>query len=121
MLADLHGDVAAHQRDVVVDHTAGLDRALIAPQDRADAREQLAERVGLGHVIVRADLQTDDFVDLGAFGGEHDDRTRLCSRMRRHRAVPSMPGSIRSSSTRSMPPLVNSSRPSSPLAAAETS
>ena len=74
MLANLHGDVAAHQRDVVVDHTAGLDRALIAPQDRADAREQLAERVGLGHVIVRADLQTDDFVDLGAFGGEHDDR-----------------------------------------------
>ena len=46
MLADLHGDVAAHQRDVVVDRTAGLDRALVAPQDRADAREQLAERVG---------------------------------------------------------------------------
>src|ERR1700722_14667706 len=39
------------------------------PEHGAHAGHQLAEAVGLGHVVVGADLQPDDGIDLGPFGG----------------------------------------------------
>jgi hypothetical protein len=45
-----------------------------APQDSLDPGEQLARGVRLGHVVVGADLQSDDLVDLTVLGREHDDR-----------------------------------------------
>ena len=41
---------------------------------RADAGEQLAEAERLDHVVVRAELEADDPVDLVATRGHHDDR-----------------------------------------------
>src|SRR5690606_18316318 len=54
----------------------GLRRgdARAAPQDRADARDQLAQFARLGEIVVRAELQPDDPVDGARGGGEHDDR-----------------------------------------------
>ena len=43
-------------------------------QHRLDAGEQLTAGVGLGDVVVGADLQPDDLVDLAVLGGEHDHR-----------------------------------------------
>ena len=67
-------------------HGAGLDRLalarrggpveLAAAQLGADAAEQLADRERLGHVVVGADLEADDLVDLGVLGGQQDDRHR---------------------------------------------
>ena len=37
-------------------------------------RDELAQPERLGHVVVGADLQTDDGVDLGVARGDHDDR-----------------------------------------------
>ena len=74
MLAHLHGDVAAHQRNVVVHGAGGLGGGLVAAHHGPDARQKLTEGVRLGHIIVRADLKADDLIDLGALGGEHDDR-----------------------------------------------
>lgn len=44
-----------------------------APQHGVDAGQQLARRERLAEVVVRADLQADDAVDLVAAGGEQDD------------------------------------------------
>ena len=78
--------LAAHGGDVAdeVDRDrAGFDldrlgerRAveLAAAQLGADAAEQLAHREGLGDVVVGADLEPDDLVDLGVLGGQDDDR-----------------------------------------------
>ncbi len=43
-------------------------------QHRADACDQLACRIGLGHVVVSAQLQADHLVDLAIPGGHHDHR-----------------------------------------------
>jgi hypothetical protein len=47
---------------------------LAAAQLGAHAAEQLAHREGLGDVVVGADLEPDDLVDLGVLGGQEDDR-----------------------------------------------
>ena len=43
-------------------------------QHGLDPGQQLARRVRLGDVVVGADLQPDDLVDLAVLGGQHDDR-----------------------------------------------
>lgn len=60
-----------------------------AAQDRAQARRQLARRAGLGDVIVRAELETHDAVDVVAARGEHDHRyaARLPDAAQRFHAV----------------------------------
>ena len=45
-----------------------------AAQDRADAGDELAGGIRLGHVIISAELKADDLVDLGITCGHHDDR-----------------------------------------------
>ena len=47
--------------------------ALAAPQDGPDPRHQLARVEGLGHVIVSADLQANDLVQVIVAGGQHQD------------------------------------------------
>jgi len=44
-----------------------------SPQDRADAREQLARHEGLGQVVVGAHLEADDAVHVLAARGQHQD------------------------------------------------
>src|SRR4029079_8883674 len=46
---------------------------LAAPQDRLDARDQLAAAEGFGQVIVGPPFQADHAIDLVTLGGEHDD------------------------------------------------
>ena len=45
-----------------------------------NAGEQFAQAEGLRHVIIRAEFEADDLVDLLAFGGEHQDRHAALSR-----------------------------------------
>src|SRR5688572_20210347 len=45
-----------------------------APQYRLDASDELARVEGLRQVIVGADFEADDAIDVVALGGEHDDR-----------------------------------------------
>ena len=45
-----------------------------APQQRANARDELARRERLDEVVVGAELETGDAVLFLALGGEHDDR-----------------------------------------------
>ena len=45
-----------------------------APEQRANAQDQLAHAVRLHDVVVRADLEADDAVDLLAPRGAHDHR-----------------------------------------------
>ena len=51
-----------------------LGRAARAPQQGADAGQQLARIEGLGQVIVGAHLETDHAVDRDRLGREHQDR-----------------------------------------------
>ena len=56
-----------------------------AAQHRADPGHQLPRREGLGHIVVCTQFETDDFVDLAVFGGEHDHRdVRLLSQGAAH-------------------------------------
>ena len=56
--------------------TSSVARSLAASraQHGAHAGDQLAQPVRLGDVVVGADLEADDRVDLGALGRDHDDR-----------------------------------------------
>ncbi len=78
-------DLAVHGDGVTVDvegDAASLQHALIdlvirlhdAAQHSAHPRQQLTRRVRLGDVVIRAELETDDDVDLGVLRSEHDDR-----------------------------------------------
>src|SRR5919108_1335424 len=53
-----------------------------AAHDGVDPRQHLAHRERLGDVVVGAQLEADDLVDLGVFGRDHDDRhaARLAQR-----------------------------------------
>ena len=48
--------------------------AVGAPQERPDPAHQLAQGEGLGDVVVRAQLEADDLVELVAAGGQEQDR-----------------------------------------------
>ena len=74
-----HGLPAAHDlarlgvvREVVEREGPGLDD-LGAPQERADARQQLPEREGLDQVVVGAGVEPLDLVLDGVAGREHED------------------------------------------------
>ena len=45
-----------------------------APEHRAHPGDELPRGERLGHVVVRAELQADDLVDLAVLGGQHDHR-----------------------------------------------
>ena len=81
----------------------GARRPRRPAQHRLHPQHQLARRERLGHVVVGAELQAEHPVGLLAERGQHDDRQRpgRAARSRRHTSSPSMPGSIRSSTTRS--------------------
>ena len=55
------------------------DRAgrLDAPQDGIDPREQLGERERLGDVVIRAEPQRGDLVELAVARGQHDHRHQV--------------------------------------------
>ena len=44
------------------------------PQERLDPAHQLAQAERLGQVVVRAELEADDLVDLVVAGGQDEDR-----------------------------------------------
>ena len=46
---------------------------MASAEDGLDACEELADAEGLGDVVVGSELEAEDFVDLLALGGEHDD------------------------------------------------
>ena len=48
--------------------------AIPAPQNRFDARNEFARVEWLGQVIVRAEFETEDLVDIFVAGGEHENR-----------------------------------------------
>lgn len=57
---------------------------LRAPQHRTDAREQLARVEGLAEIVIGAELEPDDAVDVVSPRGEHEDRRPLHGRLRAH-------------------------------------
>ena len=73
MALDVH-DHAATAQDVLLQLLLLELRLAAAAQHRADAGDELAGAVRLGHVVVRADLQAHDLVDFAVAGGDHDDR-----------------------------------------------
>jgi len=53
----------------------GVGRALAgSAQQSVNAGEQFAEAEGFGDVIIRAEIEADDFINFLPFGGEHQDR-----------------------------------------------
>jgi hypothetical protein len=73
-------------RSMSIGDAPALDDALVestsawpTTQHGPHAREQLARRVRLRDVVVGAELETHDDVDLGVLRGEHDDRDVLAS------------------------------------------
>ena len=71
------GGARAVDDEVVDVQDVGLGRgqlAVRAAQQRADARDELAQAIRLGEVVVRAHLQAEDLVDLVGLDGEHEDR-----------------------------------------------
>ena len=76
--------------------------ALGPAQQRVHPGDQLAHAERLRHVVVGADREPDEEVGLAVAGGEHQDRAPARSRwMRLQTSMPSRPGSMRSSTTRS--------------------
>ena len=51
-----------------------VDRLLRAAEERPDPGRQLAQAERLRHVVVGAELEADDLVELRVLGREHDDR-----------------------------------------------
>src|SRR5207245_4438772 len=49
-------------------------RLLCSAQERPDAGEELSEAERLCHVVVRAELEPDDLVDLRALRRQHENR-----------------------------------------------
>ena len=53
-----------------------ISAAFCSPQDCPDAGDQFARVEGLGDIVVGADLETDNAVDVGATRRQHDDGQR---------------------------------------------
>ena len=61
----------------MADHPAALGVGEVAigpPEEGLDPAQELPQPEGLGHVVVRAELQADDLVDLVVAGREHEHR-----------------------------------------------
>src|SRR5699024_12711889 len=58
------------EHGLVVDFL-GLD---IATQHRTHTRQKLTRGVGLRHIVIGAEFESHDLVDLRVLGREHDDR-----------------------------------------------
>ena len=83
-----HADLAAVDRDgVPVDvqrHAPSFEDAVVEvrlgggepAQHCAHPCEQFPSRIGLGHIVVSAELESHDDIDLGVLRREHDDRNR---------------------------------------------
>ena len=65
----VHLDLPGH-------HHVGRGRSVGAPQHRLHPGDQLPRRERLRDVVVRAELEAEDAVDLVVAGGEHDDGQR---------------------------------------------
>ncbi len=68
---EIDHDVAAVDQLVAATGQVGRRRT---PEKRADATSELADRERLRDVVVRAELETEDLVELVVAGGQHDDR-----------------------------------------------
>jgi hypothetical protein len=66
----------ADDLDLLGRRAGGLGRRA-APQHRVDPREQLARVERLGQIVVGADLEADDAVDILDLRSQHDDRRRI--------------------------------------------
>jgi len=88
--ADLEPDPAliASFRDEVklarLEHFRRLRHAFLAPQDRFDSGHQFAGTKRLHHVIIRADLQPQNTVNLFPLGRKKNNRHRLQALVRAH-------------------------------------
>jgi hypothetical protein len=77
LLADPHLAPAGVDREVAVRQHLRLELLALgrgAPEDRLHPGDELARVEGLRHVVVGADLQPDDLVDVLVPGREHQDR-----------------------------------------------
>ena len=105
LAADERAPAAGVDREAVEAQRRRLLRRGVDPaQHGVDAGHELGRRERLDDVVVGAEPQADHPVGLLALGGQQDHRdprSRPESRMRRITSRPSMPGSIRSSTTRS--------------------
>ena len=100
--------VVADVHDVVV--VAGL--GLATAQDRLHPGDDLAGRERLGDVVVGAQLEAEDAIDLAVAGGEEQHRHACCvARIRRHTSKPSMSGRPMSSTHERRPVLVDQLQP----------
>ena len=73
---EIDKSLAAKSEEAIKDEIAGRGGPRVhldAAKRRAHAGHELARREGLGHVVVRADGQADDLVDLVVTGRHHDD------------------------------------------------
>ncbi len=65
----------------------GAPLPLLAPQQRTDASEELAELEGLGQIVIRAGLEAADAIQRRESSGQHDDgsviarRAKLCAKL----------------------------------------
>ena len=116
--------MAALVEDEVVEaqDVAG-ELARSAAEDRLDARDDLREAERLGDVVVAAGAQRLDLVLDGVLRGEEEDRVlvALRSRSRRPTSIPSMSGSIQSSTIRSGSNRATAASASRPVVASSTS
>ena len=99
------------------DRAPGRRGRAASAHDRPHARDELAGAERLHDVVVGAELEAHDPVDLLAASGEHDDRDVGGRRISRHRSRPSPSGSITSSRTRSGSPRSKRGRASSSVPA----
>src|SRR6516225_5510424 len=81
---DLELAVLQHARLVRARRLRGAQE-IGAAQERLDAREQLGERERLGEVVVGAELEAEDAVELGRLRSQHQDRRRAAARAQRLR------------------------------------
>ena len=75
------GHLGPHPRQVEhdvagTDRLGGLERAVGPAQDRPDPRHELARAERLGQVVVGAELEPEELVELVVARGQHHDRHR---------------------------------------------
>src|SRR5699024_11188389 len=96
-LLELHGQLfTADGYDIALDgdaHSPALEHGLvveilgldIATQHRTNTGQELTRGVGLRHIVIGAEFESHDLVDLRVLGREHDDRhIRLRTQLTAH-------------------------------------